>query len=213
MVPLRLLLICLVCAVLSGVGPGATAQNPWSAIATVGYSRGLGEIGGNGSVGAVAGAFRRLPGGGGFRVGAELGHHRLGTSTTVIPNFNNQPGATYTEDYSWAIWQVAAAARWQPPGAGVRPHVVVGLGAYIARTRDVIVVRDAAGNRIPFYDFFETRSEAKPGFNLGAGLMFPGRVGPLSIGLEARWHGILGVGPGSVGVSDLFAVGVAAGLD
>ncbi len=191
------------------VAPGAAAQQGrWFGNLSGGYSNGIGDTFEQG--GSVSGAgfvYRQVARS--LDVGLELGYHGLGTETTLIPDFDGQPGVTYREDFSWSAWQATAAMRIRPSASPVRPYVTAGAGAYLLRSRDVIDVHDAAGRPIPFYQFRQTNAELHPGINAGIGIDRLVSLGRVGFGVHARWHGIIG----RSGIADFFSIGVGVALD
>ena len=200
--------VTLMVAVLSGVSPvGAVAQHrSWLINLTGGYSHGIGgDFGGSGSVSGTAAAFR--PVGRIVDVGVELGYHGLGTNTTRLQDLYG-PGSTYQEDFTRRAWQATAAVRLRPAGSASRPYVSAGAGAYLVGFRDIIEVRDGAGQLIPQYQFRQSDSEVHPGVNLGLGVDRLVTIGRLGIGAHGRWHGVI-----AGGIGDFFSIGLGVALD
>jgi hypothetical protein len=96
----------------------------------------------------------------------------------------------------------------RPAGSRIRPYVTAGVGAYLVRFRDIIEVRDAAGQPIPQYQFRQSDSELHPGVNLGVGADRLVSVGRLGVGVHARWHGVI-----AGGIGDFVSVGLGVALD
>jgi hypothetical protein len=185
----------------------AAAQSPWSAELAAGYGSGVGgDFGGSGSVGLHAAGLYRLSRT--LSTGIELGWYRLGTLTTLVPDLYG-PGSTYQEDFGWSALQATATLRLHPTRGPWQPYAALGTGAYGARSRDVIVVTDAAGRPLPNLAFHETRTDLKLGANLGLGIVRRGAFGKLALGVHARWHTILDAG----GTADFATVTVGVGLD
>jgi hypothetical protein len=157
-------------------------------------------------VGGSAALFRQT---GRFRLGLELAYQGLGTETTVIENFNNEPGAVLREDFRRSWLRVAGLARLDLGSKAVRPFLVAGVGAYDGRFHDRIEVRNANGERVPFYDFEGSGSDVKPGLTAGLGLELARLRGGLGLGLEARWHGILDIGEDGLVTADFLSLGLA----
>lgn len=200
--------VTLVVALLSVVSPvGVVAQHrSWLINLTGGYSHGIGgDFGGSGSVSGTAGAFR--PVGRIVDVGMELGYHGLGTNTTRLRDLYG-PGSTYREDFTRRAWQATVAVRLRPARSASRPYVIAGAGAYLVGFRDIIEVRDAAGQPLPQYQFRQSDSELHPGVNLGLGVDRLVAIGRLGLGVHARWHGVI-----AGGVGDFFSIGVGVALD
>jgi hypothetical protein len=190
---------------LSSVGLTVTAQaqSDWSAFGSIGYSTGIqGDLGGRGSLGGTAGLYHSISRN--VELGVEAGHHRFGTETTLIVNFNG--AGVYREGFSRSLWQADGMVRIRAPGRSIQPYAAAGVGVYHVRVRDRIEVRDAQGNRVPFYDFLQYNSETKPGLVLGAGFELPRALGAFSPGAHFRWHRILVVGPGRVNFGDFLAL-------
>ena len=142
--------------------------------------------------------------------GAEIGFQSLGTHTTRIEYFDNQAGWVLTEDVTRSLIRVALLGRWELAEGGLRPYLLAGVGAYNTRFRDRITVLDANGNRVPFYDFSGSGQDIKPALSAGAGLTLTRlRSGP-SLGLEARWHGLVAVMEGGgLGTADILTFGLS----
>jgi hypothetical protein len=198
----------LACAVLT-LGPARSdaQQRGWIANLNGGYANGIGDnFEGPGSVSATGFIYRRV--GGNIDLGVEIGYHGLGTSTTRLSDLYG-PGSTYREDFTWSVWQATAGVRVRPAATRVRPYAAASTGAYLLRIRDVIEVRDAAGELIPQYQFRQTDAELHPGVNAGVGVDRLVSLGRLGLGLHARWHGIIAPG----GIADFFTVSVGLALD
>jgi hypothetical protein len=195
---------------LCGVTSPLASQPTWSGQLTVGYTTGLDPHYGDGSIGATGRLWTSLSPT--LGLGLEAGIHRLGNTTTRIADFNGQPGAIYREDYARTLMHGTGLIRLRAPSGSIRPYGIGGVGAYGIRIRDQIEVTDPQGNRVPFYDFFQVRTDTKPGFTLGAGLELPGLAGPLVVGVEARWHGVLGGFPASLRTADFVSIGLTAGF-
>jgi hypothetical protein len=186
---------------------GAAQHRGWLVIVGGGYANGLGtDFGGGGSLSGTLAVFR--PVGRNLDVGVELGYHGLGTSTTRLQDLYG-PGSTYREDFTRSAGQATAVARLHPTGGRIRPYVAAGGGAYLFRIRDVIEVRDAAGQPIPQYQFRQTQAELHPGVNAGIGLDRLVSLGGVGVGVHARWHGILAAG----GIADFVTVSLGVTLD
>jgi hypothetical protein len=186
-----------------------TAQQAgWLFTVSGGYANGIGDTFEQGGSVSVIGSVYR-PMGRNADIGLELGYHGLGTETTLLRDFDGQPGSTYREDFSWSAWQATVGARIRPSASRVRPYATAGAGAYLLRSRDVIEVRDAASQPIPFYEFRQTNAELRPGLNAGVGADRLLSLGRLGLGVHARWHGI--VAPS--GIADFFSVSVGLSLD
>src|SRR5690606_8510354 len=74
----------------------------------------------------ITGEFLRRSGR--FSIGAELGYQGLGTSTTRIENFDNQPGWVLIEDFSRALVRIGALARYDLGSGAIRPYLTAGAG-------------------------------------------------------------------------------------
>jgi hypothetical protein len=194
-------------AVLGMIPARAAAQHRgWLVNLAGGYAHGIGgDFGGSGSVSGTALLLR--PVGGNVDVGVEVGYHGLGTNTTRIQDLYGA-GSTYQEDFARSAWQATAAVRLRPAGSRIRPYVTAGAGAYLVRFRDIIEVRDAAGQPIPQYQFRQSDGELHPGVNLGVGADRFVSVGRIGIGLHARWHGVI-----AGGIGDFVSVGLGVALD
>jgi len=198
----------LACAVLT-FGPARMTgqQQGWFVTVNGGYANGIGDnFEAGGSVSATGFVYR--PVARNVDVGLELGYHGLGTSTTRIPDLYG-PGSSYREDFTWSAWQATAGVRVRPAASRLRPYAAAGAGAYLLRSRDVIEVRDGAGQPIPQYQFRQTEGELHPGVNAGIGVDRLVSLGRIGLGVHARWHGIIA---GS-GVADFFTVSLGLSLD
>ena len=69
-------------------------------------------------------------------------------------------------------------------------------------------VRNAAGERIPQYDFRQADSELHPGLNAGLGVDRLVSLGRLGVGVHARWHGVI-----AGGIADFVTISVGLALD
>jgi hypothetical protein len=189
--------------------PGAAAaqQGRWLVGVNGGYASGIGDnFEAPGSVTAAGSVYRTV--GRNLDLGVELGYHGLGTTTTRIADLYG-PGSTYREDFSRSALQLTGNLRLRPAGSAVRPYVSAGAGAYALRIRDVIEVRDAAGQVIPQYRFRQTDAELHPGVVGGVGVDRLVSLGRVGVGVHARWHGIIAAG----GIADFFSVSVGLSLD
>ncbi len=207
--------------ILASQGAGdAKAQGPegnepgqasWAGSATLGYSTGIGpDFGGGSSVGFTAGLFRVRSSR--FALGLEAGYSRLGGTTSDSRDFAG-PGSLLSEEFNWSVAHAAAVARFALARSSIRPVGILGVGLYMPRSRDEIKGWDGNGVRIPFYDFFETRSEIKPGASVGLAVEFPDALGSLTIGAEARWHAVFTIGPGGVATADFATIAVGVGFE
>ena len=185
----------------------AAAQGGWLVNVTGGYAGGIGDnFEGGGSVSGTALVYRPI--GRSLDLGVEVGYHGLGTTTTRLRDLYG-PGSTYREDFTRSAWQATVGVRVRPPASRLRPYAGAGAGAYLLRIRDVIEVRDAAGQPIPQYQFRQTDGELHPGVNAALGVDRLVSLGRLGVGLHARWHGIIAPG----GVADFFTVSIGVALD
>jgi hypothetical protein len=187
--------------------PGAAQHRGWLVTLSGGYANGLGsDFEGGGSLSGTLSVLRPI--GRNVDVGIELGYHGLGTSTTRLQDLYG-PGSTYREDFTRSAGQATLVARLRPASGRLRPYVAAGAGAYLFRIRDVIEVRDAAGQPIPQYQFRQADAELHPGVTAGLGVDRLISLGPLGIGVHARWHGILAAGS----VADFVSVSLGVALD
>ena len=190
-----------------GPARAAAQHRGWLVNLTGGYANGIGsDFGGGGSVSGTVLVLRQV--GRTIDVGLEAGYHGLGTTTTRLQDLYG-PGSTYREDFSRSVWQATAAVRVRSGNSRIRPYLAAGGGAYLFRIRDVIDVRDAAGQPIPQYRFRQTNAELHPGVNAGLGADRLVSLGRLGVGLHARWHGIIAAG----GVADFVTVSLGVALD
>ena len=181
-------------------------ERGWIIGVTGGYANGVGgDFGGNGSVSGTGLLYRSVSRN--VDVGLELGYNGLGTSTTRIPDLYGA-GSTYREDFTRSAWQATAGVRVRPATSRLRPYAALGAGAYLTRFRDVIEVRNAAGERIPQYDFRQADSELHPGMNAGLGVDRLVSLGRLGVGVHARWHGVI-----AGGIADFVTISVGLALD
>ncbi len=189
------------------LGPDAlAAQAKWLVLVNGGYAHGVGDnFEGPGSLSGTAFVYR--PVARGVDLGLELGYHNTGTNGTRIADLYG-PGSTYREDFTRSVWQATIGARVRP-ASRVRPYAGVGGGGYLLRIRDVIVVRDAAGEPIPGRQFRDTAAELHPGVNAGVGIDRLVSLGRLGLGVHARWHGVIVGG----GFADFVSVSVGLALD
>jgi hypothetical protein len=185
----------------------AAQQGRWLVGVNGGYASGIGDnLEGPGSVTAAGWVLR--PVARNVDLGVEVGYHGLGTTTTRLPDLYG-PGSTYREDFTRSAWQTTLSVRLRPAAVRVRPYVSAGAGGYLLRIRDVIEVRDGAGEIIPQYQFRQTDAELHPGVIAGVGADRLISLGRLALGVHARWHGVIAPG----GIADFFSVGVGLSLD
>jgi hypothetical protein len=197
----------MVALAMAGLTTGAEAQRGWLVSVSGGYADGIGDtFEEGGSLSGSVSLYRPIAHG--VDLGLDLGYHGLGTGTTRIPDLYG-PGSTYREDFTYMAWQASAGVRLRPAATRIRPYIGAGAGAYLLRTRDVIEVRDAAGQPIPQYQFRQTNSDLYPGVNGGVGVDRLVSLGRVGLGVHARWHGIIAPG----GVADFFTVSLGLALD
>jgi hypothetical protein len=185
---------------------GAQATGRWSPSIGVTVNAALGRPETNWGLGATAALLRRS---GRFAFGVEAGYQALGTEVTRVDDFDNQPGSVYREEFTRSMLRLAALVRADVGSGPVRPYLVAGAGAYDGRFHDRIEVRDANGQRIPFYDFEGSGGDVKPGLTAGLGLDLKRRRGGPGLALEARWHGILDLTEDGFGTADFLSLGLA----
>ncbi|MGE0440495.1 MAG: hypothetical protein AB7L66_00525 [Gemmatimonadales bacterium] len=207
----RSLLLKMLPAIIAGLGAGrpaaVAAQSParWVPSLQVTAGTALGRTGSNWGAG---GALALIHQGSNLGFGVEAGYQGFGTETVLIQDFNLEPGAVLQEDVSRSHLRAVGLVRFQAGTGRVRPYFLGGAGVYLARFRDRIEVRDPAGQRVPFYDFYGTGHDLKPGFTGGVGLALhrTGR-GP-AVALEGRWHGIVALGEDGFESANFLTFGV-----
>ena len=186
-------------------------EKVWTGLMTGGYSTAIGDdFGGGSSVGFTAGLYRmRSPI---LKLGLEAGYDRLGGYKNIHFDIHG-PGISQIEKFDWSVLHAAAVARTQPARSSIRPVGIVGLGAYMVRTRDDIEAFDPNGVAIPKWKFFETQTKTLPGATVGLGVELPNAWGRWAVGAEARWHGIFDLGPGGVLMGSFTTIAFSVGFD
>ncbi len=186
-------------------------QKSWAGSMTVGLSTGVGDdFGGGSSVGFTAGLYRVRSST--FDLGVEAGYDRLGGYTNTYLDIHG-PGISQIEKYDWSVLHAAGVARFRLAESSIRPVGIVGLGAYMVRTRDDIEAFDPDGVAIPQWEFFETRTSIRPGATVGLGVEVPQALGRWTFGAEARWHGLFDLGPGGMATANFATIAVSVGFD
>ena len=183
----------------------------WDGVMTGGYSAAVSDaFGGGSSVGFTAGLYRmRSPI---LKLGFEAGYDRLGGYKNTYFDIHG-PGISQIEKFDWSVLHAAAVARAQPAWSSIRPVGIVGLGAYMVRTRDDIEAFDQNGVAIPMWKFFDIQTKTLPGATVGLGVELPNAWGRWTVGAEARWHGIFDLGPGGVLMGSFTTIAFSVGFD
>ena len=111
--------------------------------------------------------------GGGSSVGFTAGLYRIRS-----PTFSLGFEAGYDRfESNWSVLRAAVVGRFHPARSSIRPVGIIGFGAYMVRTRRLI-----------------TQSSTRPGVSAGLGVELPQALGGLTVGAEARWHGLVNFG-------------------
>jgi hypothetical protein len=140
-------------------------------------------------------------------VGPEVAFHRLGART--FPTYYRFPigqqatpanAVPYRDTGRLEVFTAGAVARLMPVGGALRPYLVGGLGLHNEREHfDEVVmctgcppwdgdVRGINGS-IPVEFFPWVNETARLGWSAGGGIDLVLPRSPVSVGLEARWHG------------------------
>lgn len=200
----------------SSVVPGSSTSftkgsvSPWSCGLSVGYSEGLGE--GFAPQGSVSASAEGYYSGRWVGIGIEGGYHGLGTESSRTLDLYG-PGTSEHRDVSRSASQATVAFRVRRPSGKLRPYAIAGAGAYFLRTQYETDVRDATGAPMPRYQWLGEETEAKPGFNVGAGMVNHHTFGRVSLGFHARWHGMFFVSAGGGEVPSFLTLSAAITMD
>lgn len=172
----------LAAAVLATASPAAAQGSPvtWAGSIYGGYAAITEDGAPGGSVGFRGNAFAMFTPV--LGAGVEIGYHMFGSDKYQ----EDLGGDTYRLDLGFSAFQATAQVQARAMMGTVRPFATGGLGVYAVRASLDATLLGPGGEDLGSGSSSDT--ETKFGFNLGGGIQFKPGPGPVSFGIEGRWH-------------------------